>query len=416
MLQGEAALEALCGSSVVAPEGAAARAALCGLLLGATAVRAVDDSDLAAVAPEEWGEGASRHLGSWLHNSSAVQQYFAHMHCAEMVDTHEASRGLRYERVVVSRYDLRWLAPHPPLSLLDGNFLWVPHSDHNRGLNDRHAVLARDHVGIYLGSWLALLSGRAGQLIDEAKTSRRFEGEEVSAEAWLKIRLDAHGIPVMFFPGTAHVVCADTGLPSRSETPCARGRLYKHRGEFSTATRSAACLVAGACQRGRAVAASTPGITAKWSEPLLIRCVECVNDWLELRARARMNAIVDTLGAEAWRRIVVNDWPNAVFVLQEFAGVLQSMPESWSAGTLAGWILVPVPPGGGCGSGFMRLGTTALRWRRKSRLRRAASAMDAYAAAITRLPERSAERAIISSTPLSPRRLCSFWRRALALA
>jgi hypothetical protein len=49
----------------------------------------------------------------------------------------------RYDRFVISRSDFVWLCPHPPLSILDRDAIWVPDGEHYGGLNDRHLVVSR---------------------------------------------------------------------------------------------------------------------------------------------------------------------------------------------------------------------------------------------------------------------------------
>jgi hypothetical protein len=52
----------------------------------------------------------------------------------------------RYDRFVISRSDFAWLCPHPPLSILDPNAIWIPDGEDHGGLNDRHLVASRADV------------------------------------------------------------------------------------------------------------------------------------------------------------------------------------------------------------------------------------------------------------------------------
>jgi len=52
----------------------------------------------------------------------------------------------RYDRFVITRSDFIWLCPHPPLSVLDRDALWIPDLEHWGGLNDRHLVASRDDI------------------------------------------------------------------------------------------------------------------------------------------------------------------------------------------------------------------------------------------------------------------------------
>ena len=64
---------------------------------------------------------------------------------------HEAARRAQYTRVVFSRLELVWLAPHPPLHLLSPSLLWVPVGAPR--MNDRHVVMNRSQAEIWLGRW-----------------------------------------------------------------------------------------------------------------------------------------------------------------------------------------------------------------------------------------------------------------------
>jgi hypothetical protein len=52
----------------------------------------------------------------------------------------------RYDRFIITRSDFLWLCPHPPLSVLDRDKIWVPRGEDYGGLNDRHLVASRADV------------------------------------------------------------------------------------------------------------------------------------------------------------------------------------------------------------------------------------------------------------------------------
>jgi hypothetical protein len=52
----------------------------------------------------------------------------------------------RYDRFVVTRSDFVWLCPHPPLSLLDRGFVWIPDGEDYGGITDRHLVVSREDL------------------------------------------------------------------------------------------------------------------------------------------------------------------------------------------------------------------------------------------------------------------------------
>ena len=70
----------------------------------------------------------------------------------------ELQQGGRYARVVFSRLELEWLAPHPPLQLLPPELLWIPIGFPR--MNDRHVVMARAHADVWFRRWQLVHSAR----------------------------------------------------------------------------------------------------------------------------------------------------------------------------------------------------------------------------------------------------------------
>ena len=120
-----------------------------------------------------------------------------------LLQTHERERGAPYERVVWSRLEFRWLAPHPPLALLRPDVVWVPSGQNVNGVNDRHAVMRRDHADVYLGRWSLLLSERLLRTIDLPSATH------VGPEQYLGLVLEAARVTAGFFPNVAHLVCCE---------------------------------------------------------------------------------------------------------------------------------------------------------------------------------------------------------------
>ena len=62
------------------------------------------------------------------------------------------SEGLldRYDRFVITRSDFVWETPHPPISHLNPENIWIPDGEGYGGLTDRHAILSRENVVSYL--------------------------------------------------------------------------------------------------------------------------------------------------------------------------------------------------------------------------------------------------------------------------
>ena len=117
----------------------------------------------------------------------------------ELIRTAERARGAAYERVVFSRLEFVWLAPHPPLALLPPSLLWVPFGSPR--MNDRHVVMNRSHADVWMGRWA--LFGSAALLRKLPLQSLAHDGPEELVENLLVTR----GISVGEFPGTSYLPC-----------------------------------------------------------------------------------------------------------------------------------------------------------------------------------------------------------------
>ena len=52
----------------------------------------------------------------------------------------------RYDRFIITRSDFIWLCPHPPLSILKPENMWVPDGEDYGGIADRHLAVSRADV------------------------------------------------------------------------------------------------------------------------------------------------------------------------------------------------------------------------------------------------------------------------------
>ena len=55
--------------------------------------------------------------------------------------------------IIWTRADLQWLSPHPKISFLEENEIWVPDGEDYDGLNDRHAVMGRFAAQAHFSRW-----------------------------------------------------------------------------------------------------------------------------------------------------------------------------------------------------------------------------------------------------------------------
>jgi hypothetical protein len=93
-----------------------------------------------------------------------------------------------YDRYVVTRSDFVWLCPHPPLSILGRESLWVPDGEDYGGVTDRHLVVSREDL-IPALSLIDDVLLRPTQLYEEM--SHR---DDWSPEVFLAFHLERHGL------------------------------------------------------------------------------------------------------------------------------------------------------------------------------------------------------------------------------
>ncbi|CAN0313142.1 unnamed protein product, partial [Phaeothamnion confervicola] len=136
----------------------------------------------------------------------AVYQLTDLSRALHMVRAREARRGFPYEWVICTRTDFIWLAPHPPLHLLDPTHAWVPSGQDWGGINDRHAVLARPLADIYFSRFKFLAEdGLRRACADDVKHERCYE--TFNAERFLGTFLSLHNITVGYFTAVAAIGC-----------------------------------------------------------------------------------------------------------------------------------------------------------------------------------------------------------------
>jgi hypothetical protein len=113
----------------------------------------------------------------------------------------------RYDRFVLTRSEFVWLCPHPPLSILDREAIWVPDGacttgwpDYG-GLNDRHLVVSRADVVNCLNVIEDILLHPA-ELYEELKRKEDLNNEQILAH-----HLDRKGLlhKVKRFPNVGYL-------------------------------------------------------------------------------------------------------------------------------------------------------------------------------------------------------------------
>jgi hypothetical protein len=146
-----------------------------------------------------------------------------------------------YDRFVVTRSDFVWLSPHPPLSVLDRDSLWIPDGEHYGGLTDRHLIVSREHAAIALGVMEDILL-RPDELYEEMKDQPSWNPEQFLAHHYARKGLLQR---VKLFPYVMYLArgARDTGMTwSEGRYEPSVGHVVKYGPEFRRATANATVI------------------------------------------------------------------------------------------------------------------------------------------------------------------------------
>lgn len=188
--------------------------------------------------PENQGKDMRR-------KGSGLCLIYGQKQCMLMIQDWEAKNSHRYQRVVFSRPDFHWTAPHVPPSFLSMEHIWIMDGQDNGGLNDRHWIFPRSLMEMMLGAWDSILDGVVLQM-QQAMPSLPWWG----AETFFGLRLLTLGFTqrIRRVPVPAYLECSnrysrkdidtsalslnDTGRLSEWKLRCPLGGpKYKHEHE-----------------------------------------------------------------------------------------------------------------------------------------------------------------------------------------
>ena len=144
--------------------------------------------------------------------ANALSLYVGQQRCLDMVEAAERARGKRYEWVLWSRGELRWVVDHPPLHLLGKDRVWIPQcSSDFYGVYDRHAAMPRALADTYLSRYRMLKSGEMLSVLQRKRRVESWGDVRLShnSESMLHGMLAAKGVAVGRFPCVAALTCCE---------------------------------------------------------------------------------------------------------------------------------------------------------------------------------------------------------------
>lgn len=111
----------------------------------------ISSARLGTRPPFPWRKALSIN-GNWLGGLSTIPGSGMHLNynyfkLNERLKTPQI-RLNNYTHFIVTRTDFEWLAPHPPLHLLNRRLAWIPEGEDYHGYNDRHAVCSTHYRSI----------------------------------------------------------------------------------------------------------------------------------------------------------------------------------------------------------------------------------------------------------------------------
>ncbi len=134
-------------------------------------------------------------------NLSVLRELNDYSRAIRLVGEHERGVGRRYERVCFSRLEYHWLAPHPPMALLQSGMVWLPSGGTSGGINDRHALMDRAAAEVYFRRWELLFAPDLMQRL--ARRAVLHEGPEQLLLEWVRV---SH-LRIRYFPSTMALAC-----------------------------------------------------------------------------------------------------------------------------------------------------------------------------------------------------------------
>jgi hypothetical protein len=160
----------------------------------------ISSARLGTVPPFPWRKTLSIN-GNWLGGLAAIPGSGMHLNynyfkLKERLQQPQIQLN-NYTHFIVTRTDFEWLAPHPPLSLLNQRLIWIPEGEDYHGYNDRHAVCSTHNINQYLNFFDSLISGEAYTYLHPYKS--------LNHEYQLKLHLIHGGIRVGRFKNLAYL-------------------------------------------------------------------------------------------------------------------------------------------------------------------------------------------------------------------
>lgn len=133
-----------------------------------------------------------------------------------------------YDRFIITRSDFIYQVPHAPIKYLDPKYIWIPDCEGYRGYTDRHAVLSKENIHMYLDILDSLFS-RSHEYYEEMKLK-----DDWNLERLIKFHLDKNGGIVKEFPYVMYTVRPENGTTrwSPGEYSSQHGYYIKYQTEY----------------------------------------------------------------------------------------------------------------------------------------------------------------------------------------
>jgi len=141
----------------------------------------------------------------------------------------------QYDRFIITRSDYIYQLPHPNVEYLDSGCIWVPDSEHCGGYTDRHAVLSKKNIEVYLNLFNNLVI-KSNDYYNKMKILPDYWG----IEKFIKMNLEQENMvdSVKEFPYVMYLVRSENGLTRFSKGTYSNqlGYYIKYLGEYNASS------------------------------------------------------------------------------------------------------------------------------------------------------------------------------------
>jgi len=146
----------------------------------------------------------------------------------------------QYDRFIITRSDFMYQLPHPKVEYMDEKYIWFPDAEGYGGYTDRHVVLSRTNIEVYLNIFNNMVLRSNEYFINMCKIYKYLNTIEKNIECLIKLHLKLNNMDhlVKEMPYIMYAVRNINGTTSFMQGTYseALGYFIKYQGEYKSST------------------------------------------------------------------------------------------------------------------------------------------------------------------------------------